>query len=145
MIDSIDSKCYNINRGGVMKKGFTLVELVIVIIIVGILASVGMTQYTKVVEKARAAEARMILGTLRTAEISEYTENGSYVVMASLGVSAPAACATTHYFSYGCTAAGLCTATRCTSGGKTPNVVVADQYIKTLNAAEGVWGGTAGY
>jgi len=126
-----------------MRKGFTLVELIIVIIIVGILASVGMTQYTKVVEKGRAAEARMILGTLRTAEISEFTENGAYVVLASLGVSAPAACATTHYFSYDCTAAGLCTATRCTAGGKTPNVAAA--YTKTLDAATGAWGGTAGY
>jgi type IV pilus assembly protein PilA len=128
-----------------MRKGFTLVELIIVIIIVGILAAVGMTQYTKVVEKGRAAEARMILGTLRTAEISEFTENGAYVVMASLGVSAPAACATTHYFSYGCTAAGLCTATRCTAGGKTPDVTAANQYTKTLDAATGAWGGTAGY
>jgi len=33
-----------------MKQGFTLIELIVVIIIVGILASVGMTQYTKVVE-----------------------------------------------------------------------------------------------
>ncbi|MDD5130223.1 MAG: prepilin-type N-terminal cleavage/methylation domain-containing protein, partial [Candidatus Omnitrophica bacterium] len=45
-----------------MKKGFTLVELIIVVIIVGILASIGLTQYNKVVEKSRAAEARMILG-----------------------------------------------------------------------------------
>ncbi|MBU0547795.1 MAG: prepilin-type N-terminal cleavage/methylation domain-containing protein, partial [Candidatus Omnitrophica bacterium] len=37
-----------------MRKGFTLIELIVVIIIVGILASVGMTQYTKVVEKGRA-------------------------------------------------------------------------------------------
>jgi prepilin-type N-terminal cleavage/methylation domain-containing protein len=126
-----------------MRRGFTLVELIIVIIIVGILASVGMTQYTKTVEKGRAAEARMLLGTLRTAEIAEFTENGAYVVVASLGVAAPPACAVTHYFSYGCVVAtGTCTATRCMAGGKTPNSTVA--YNKTLNPA-GTWGGTAGY
>ncbi len=125
-----------------MKKGFTLVELIIVIIIVGILASVGMTQYTKVVEKGRAAEARMILGTLRTAEIAEYTENGAYVTIASLGVGAPESCATTHFFSYSCATSGTCTATRCTAGGKTPNGSTA--YTKTLNIA-GAFGGTAGY
>ena len=128
-----------------MKNGFTIVELIIVVIIIGILASIGLTQYNKVVEKGRASEARMILGTLRSAEIAEYTENGSYVVLASLGVAAPADCSqTTHFFSYACTtAAGQCTATRCGTGtGKTPGSAIA--YTKTLDAS-GAWGGSAGY
>jgi len=125
-----------------MKQGFTLIELIVVIIIVGILAAVGMTQYTKVVEKGRAGEARVILGSLRTAEVAEYNENGAYLAVSGLGVVAPTACATTHYFSYSCaTADGTCTATRCASGGKTPN---ATAYTKTLTIA-GVWGGDAGY
>ena len=126
-----------------MKKGFTLIELIVVIIIVGILASVGMTQYTKVVEKGRGAEARLILGSLRTAEIAENMENGAYQTVANLGVSAPTACATTHYFSYSCAAAsGTCTATRCSGGGKTPDSTI--NYTKTVDVA-GVWGGSAGY
>ena len=126
-----------------MRKGFTLIELIVVIIIVGILASVGMTQYTKVVEKGRGAEARLILGSLRTAEVAENMENGAYQTVANLGVSAPTACAATHYFSYSCAAAsGTCTATRCTSGGKTPDSATA--YTKTVDVG-GTWGGTAGY
>jgi len=126
-----------------MKRGFTLIELIVVIIIVGILASVGMTQYTKVVEKGRAAEARMILGSLRTAEIAENMENGAYVAVSGLGIAAPTACATTHYFSYSCASAtGTCTATRCTTGGKTPQG--ASAYTKTVTVA-GVWGGDAGH
>ncbi|MDD5690961.1 MAG: prepilin-type N-terminal cleavage/methylation domain-containing protein [Candidatus Omnitrophica bacterium] len=128
-----------------MKKGFTLIELIVVIIIVGILASVGMTQYTKVVEKGRAAEARLILGSLRSAEVAENMENGAYATLAGLGVSAPSDCTgTTHFFSYSCASAtGTCTATRCGTGtGKTPGSSVA--YTKTLTAA-GVWGGSAGY
>ncbi|MDD5501112.1 MAG: prepilin-type N-terminal cleavage/methylation domain-containing protein [Candidatus Omnitrophica bacterium] len=126
-----------------MNKGFTLIELIVVIIIVGILASVGMTQYTKVVEKGRAAEARLILGSLRTAEVANYIENGAYATVANLGVAAPASCTTTHYFSYACNSTtGTCTATRCTTGGKTPQGGAA--YTKTVTPA-GTWGGTSGY
>ncbi|MDD5116471.1 MAG: prepilin-type N-terminal cleavage/methylation domain-containing protein [Candidatus Omnitrophica bacterium] len=127
-----------------MRKGFTLIELIVVIIIVGILASVGMTQYTKVVEKGRAGEARLILGSLRTAEIAENMENGAYTTLSGLGVSAPAACTSTHYFSYSCSSTtGTCTATRCTgTAGKTPGASAS--YTKTVSVA-GTWGGDAGY
>ena len=126
-----------------MKKGFTLIELIVVIIIVGILASVGMTQYTKVVEKGRAAEARLILGSLRTAEIAEKTETDAYTTVAGLGVEAPTACTGTHYFSYSCASAtGTCTATRCTASGKSPQGATA--YTKTVDVG-GSWGGDAGY
>jgi len=127
-----------------MRKGFTLIELIIVIIIVGVLATLGMTQYTKMVEKGRAAEARSILGALRTAENAYNLEYGNYTAtIADLGVDAPGACGVTHYFSYACAAAtGTCTATRCTAGGKAPQSGVA--YTKTLTIA-GDFGGTAGY
>ena len=126
-----------------MKKGFTLVELIIVVIIVGILASIGLTQYNKVVEKSRAAEARMILGTLRGAEVASMYESGAYATVANLGVGAPATCATTHYFSYSCSSStGDCTATRCTIGGKPAQGTAS--WTKTLTVA-GAWGGSAGY
>lgn len=60
------------------KKGFTLIELLIVIIIIGVLATLAIPQYTKLVEKARAAEALTMVGALRSSEASYKLESGSY-------------------------------------------------------------------
>jgi len=60
------------------KKGFTLIELLIVIIIIGVLATLAIPQYTKLVEKARAAEALTMVGALRSSEASYKLESGAY-------------------------------------------------------------------
>lgn len=48
-----------------MRNGFTLLELMATVIIVGILAAVAMPQYTRAVNKARLAEAVSHLGSLQ--------------------------------------------------------------------------------
>jgi len=40
------------------RKGFTLIEILIVVIIVGILASIGIPQYASSLEKARGVDAK---------------------------------------------------------------------------------------
>ena len=52
-----------------MKKvvGFTLIELVIVITIIGILSAVAFTLYVNIQSQARTAKASAIYGTIRTA------------------------------------------------------------------------------
>jgi type IV pilus assembly protein PilE len=127
-----------------MKKGFTLLELIVVIIIIGILATLGFTQYTRVVEKGRTAEAKALLGQMRTAQEAYKQEYGSYTLMlARLAVEVPTNCTPTHYFRYSTTTM-LGTATRCTADGKTPNFT-GTAYTITLNYADGTWGGTVGY
>jgi len=51
-----------------MKTGFTLTELIIVIVIIGILATLGITQYGSVKERALAREAIANLKLIASAE-----------------------------------------------------------------------------
>ena len=59
--------------------GFTLVELMIVVIIVGILAAVAIPMYQGATERAKASEAVAALGTIRGAMRVYYAEHGTYV------------------------------------------------------------------
>ena len=61
-----------------LQKGFTLVELVIVIVIVGILSIVAVPIYRGYVEKARFTEAISNLRAIADANTMYFMENGTW-------------------------------------------------------------------
>ena len=72
---------------GKSKKGFTLIELMIVVAIIGILAAIAIPNFVRFQLKAKTSEGKVNVAAIRTAEEAYFSEFGSYVA----GAVSPAA------------------------------------------------------
>ena len=61
------------------RGGFTLIELMIVVAIIGILAAIAIPNFLKFQLKAKTSEGKTNLAAIRTAEESVFAEYGAYV------------------------------------------------------------------
>ena len=74
-----------------MKKGFTLIELLIVLCIIGLLASLVLPQYSKIVERSKEAEGATIVSAVEAAQMRYYYEyNYVFPTINQIDITVPA-------------------------------------------------------
>ncbi len=133
-------------------KGFTLIELMIVVVIIGILAALAIPRFMQATTKSKQSEAKQILKQIYTMERTYRQENGTYyaggpadsangTALATLGVEIMA----TALYSYTITAtAGTAFTATATATGldddATNDVWTIDQNGNLLNTTNDVTG-----
>ncbi len=127
------------NRKLKNQKGFTLIELIVVVIIVGILASVAVPLYTGYIKRAKISEATSSIGAVKTALMGKYQKDAAFpsacsdsaAIKTDLGITLEVT-----KWTYATTAAGVITATATgAAGGNLSGGTIS--LTPTINSGDG--------
>jgi prepilin-type N-terminal cleavage/methylation domain-containing protein len=70
-------------------SGFSLIELLVVVAIIGILSATGMVLYSGYIQSAKASAAKNLMAQIALAQSEQYANSGSYFKTDSSEVCAP--------------------------------------------------------
>jgi type IV pilus assembly protein PilA len=73
------------------EEGFTLIEMMIVVVIIGILAAIAIPQFARYQLKSKTSEATRNIGAVRTAEEAFSAKWGKFVLASGVPVGTPGA------------------------------------------------------
>ncbi|SFM31887.1 type IV pilin protein [Variovorax sp. OV329] len=100
---AVVSRCFG--RAAAASRGFTLVEVMIVVAIVALLSTIAYPSYTDYLRRGHAQEAPGTLLAYRAKMEQYYHDNRSYANGAACAVPVPTT-PETEYFSYSCSISG---------------------------------------
>lgn len=83
------------------QRGFTLIEMMVVMAVIGILAAIAIPYFLRYTVQARQAEARTNLGDICMAETAYFGENSQFGVFNQLGYAVASNAINRHAFRVG--------------------------------------------